>query len=529
MKIKGIKNSLVKTCIFHFVIYSLAAVLLVAAMNSIISTVLNNAFSNFDVLLTYSEQLKHDDFSGIPRRKLKDVQFAVFDEKGTQIYSLGEDLQVYLSKLDAGLIPHYGQDSFFETHKYRDAQGRLCYAVMKLTYDEQIEDYTIQKYAVIDDEYRILAGDLLEDRDRLSEEDFLFIRGDYGNTREVYQYQYETADGTPRLLVYMNPEFTVNEYEKVVRYTNKLWAGLIPILLFMIVLQSFLFSRKIKKSIAPLDNAIVQYGTGQKTSPPAEEIPVEFSHVMEHFALLSSRLDRAREEKEHEENERYRYIANITHDLNTPLTAILGYSKAFCDGMVVPEKEKFYMEAIYRKAKVCSDLMNTFFEYTKLEHPDYSLQRRSVDLAEFLREYLSEKYTDIQIHDFILEPDIPEKPIIASVDQTMMERALDNLIQNSLKYNPKGTTIFCSLRETDGAVRLIVADNGVGIPEDISKELFSPFVTGNAARTPGGGTGFGMAITKKIIELHGGTIRLVQPPESGCSMETEIILPGGAQ
>ena len=99
------------------------------------------------------------------------------------------------------------------------------------------------------------------------------------------------------------------------------------------------------------------------------------------------------------------------------------------------------------------------------------------------------------------------------------------LTGNALKYDPSGTTLFFTLREQEGSVCLTVADNGTGIPAAIRETLFDPFVIGNQARTTGSGTGLGMAIVKRVVDLHHGTIRLVYPPQEGYKTEFEIILP----
>ncbi|HIX89540.1 MAG TPA: ATP-binding protein, partial [Candidatus Agathobaculum pullicola] len=107
----------------------------------------------------------------------------------------------------------------------------------------------------------------------------------------------------------------------------------------------------------------------------------------------------------------------------------------------------------------------------------------------------------------------------------LLRRLLENLTSNALQYNPAGTTLFFGLTDTPDAVRLTVADSGVGIPPELADTLFEPFVTGNQARTSGGGTGLGMAIAKKVAELHGGSIRLVHPPHNGWHTEFELTLP----
>ena len=125
----------------------------------------------------------------------------------------------------------------------------------------------------------------------------------------------------------------------------------------------------------------------------------------------------------------------------------------------------------------------------------------------------------------MLEPEIPEEAIFTKIDPNLMRRVFDNLTENTMKHNEQGTTIYFLLQSEKTKLRLLVADNGCGISEEIRETVFEPFVTGNSARTSGSGTGLGMGITQKIVELHNGTIRLVNPPENGWSTEFEIRLP----
>ena len=169
--------------------------------------------------------------------------------------------------------------------------------------------------------------------------------------------------------------------------------------------------------------------------------------------------------------------------------------------------------------------MNALFDYVRLDHPDYKLHATRTDLSEFCKAYLAEKYPEIESRGFLLTPELPEEPFFLSFDAALLRRLLDNLLSNALQYNPAGTTLYFALALQGDQVRLTVADNGVGIAPELADTLFEPFVTGNAARTPGGGTGLGMAIVKKAAELHGGSIRLVRPPHNGWHTEFELLLP----
>ena len=104
-------------------------------------------------------------------------------------------------------------------------------------------------------------------------------------------------------------------------------------------------------------------------------------------------------------------------------------------------------------------------------------------------------------------------------------RLLENLLSNAMKYNASGTTVFVSIREQGNRVVMTLADDGVGIPEEIAHTLFQPFVTGNIARTTGKGTGLGLSIAQRIVQMHQGELSLILPPHAPYHTEFRLSLP----
>lgn len=104
--------------------------------------------------------------------------------------------------------------------------------------------------------------------------------------------------------------------------------------------------------------------------------------------------------------------------------------------------------------------------------------------------------------------DIPEEILECKIDTVQFQRVLDNLLGNSMKHNPVGTKIYVSLSVVKNKYRIIIADNGVGIPKEISENIFSPFIVGDESRNTKQGSGLGLAIVKTIVEKHGGKIKL---------------------
>lgn len=208
---------------------------------------------------------------------------------------------------------------------------------------------------------------------------------------------------------------------------------------------------------------------------------------------------------------------------------IQGYTEALEEGKVPPEKVGQYRKAILTKSRLATDLVSDLFLFTQMEHPDYPMQGETANFGAFVRTFFAEKYLDLTEQGFCLQADLPDPPVPLWFDAKLMRRLLENLLGNAMKHNPRGTTLYVVLTQTEGEVRLTIADDGVGISPDLASTLFQPFVTGNHARTTGKGTGLGLSIAQRIVEMHRGKIAAVFPPTPPYHTEFVITLPAGPE
>lgn len=219
----------------------------------------------------------------------------------------------------------------------------------------------------------------------------------------------------------------------------------------------------------------------------------------------------ARQEQELRENyERARnlMLSDIAHDLRTPITTIGGYAKALNDGLVTSdEKRNEYLEAIENKSKRMSDLITLLFDYVRLDSENYQLRLEKTDIAELLRENAAMLYADVEEKGMEFEIDIPEEPVFLEVDRLQFSRVVTNLINNALKHNEAGTTLWLQLK---ASAQIVVGDNGKPIEPLVAEHIFEPFVVADASRVSKGGSGLGLSIAKKIVQMHGWTIELQQ-------------------
>ena len=251
-------------------------------------------------------------------------------------------------------------------------------------------------------------------------------------------------------------------------------------------------------------------------------IPIMITAVW--FSRIVAEEVEKNERQEQEIRERYErarnlMLSDIAHDLRTPITTIGGYAKALNDGLVTSEEKRTeYLDAIQNKSERMSDLITLLFDYVRLDSENYTLRLEKIDITELLRENAALLYADVEEKGMEFEIDIPEEPMEISVDRLQISRVITNLINNALKHNQAGTTIRLQMRcITDAGKKkqseryqIIVSDNGIMIPPLAAEHIFEPFFMADASRESKGGSGLGLSIAKKIVEMHGWTIELLQ-------------------
>lgn len=243
-------------------------------------------------------------------------------------------------------------------------------------------------------------------------------------------------------------------------------------------------------------------------------IPIIVASLLFSKALMDEvhRMEKENEEiRKSYEKKRNLMLSDIAHDLRTPITTIAGYSKALNDDMIVSEeKKREYLQAIENKSARMNDLINLLFDYVRLDSANYGLRRDEYDLPELLRTIAASLYSDIEEKGMEFEISIPEEVHMVSLDRVQFSRVVVNLINNAMKHNEAGTTISLEMKQNKNHTQIVVSDNGSLIPDFLAEHIFEPFAMGDASRTAQSGSGLGLSIAKKIVEMHGWTLELKQ-------------------
>lgn len=214
-------------------------------------------------------------------------------------------------------------------------------------------------------------------------------------------------------------------------------------------------------------------------------------------------------------------LSDIAHDIKTPITTICGYSKALSEGIVAKENRQSYLDAIYAKAMRMDELITLLFEYVKLESEGFTMRKEPGDLAELTREMAALLYADFEGREMELVLEIPEERMPFEMDRLQLGRAITNLLTNAIRYGKENGRVLVRLQDYE----LTVADDGEPIDPVFAVHIFEPFTRGDRARSSKGGSGLGLGISKKIVEMHGGRLILNRSFGEGYTKAFQIRLP----
>lgn len=304
------------------------------------------------------------------------------------------------------------------------------------------------------------------------------------------------------------------------------YVSLFTVLIILVVLLVFIYAKKVSKSfVTPLNiirNKVHEITKGNYVEVDKDfNFKGEFAEVNNYVDILSSELQNEKKLKENIERERKQLFLDISHDLRNPLATIRGYSELLCEQHKISSVDsEQYLGIIYKNSIRASAMLDELFSYTKLESSDFIIKMKKDDISEFTRIQLSNFLHLFDRNKIQTEINIPDHEIIVAFDQDLLARVYSNLLSNCIEHNDSGITIRVSIIDEEEIVKIVVEDNGVGISEENSKQIFNPFFRADESRnSKSGGCGLGLAIVEKIVYKHGGTISMKTAVNKGTSFE----------
>lgn len=207
-------------------------------------------------------------------------------------------------------------------------------------------------------------------------------------------------------------------------------------------------------------------------------------------------------------------LSNISHDLKTPLTVVLGYIEILHTDPTMNEDERqVLLEKVHIKTIEVMELIQKFFDLSKLESGDKEIELTRVNMNEVCQENILSFYDLLMVKGFSVEIDIPNEQLYAHGNTDVLSRILNNLISNAITYGDDGKTLGITLRSDDKTVYIDIWDKGKGISESHIDKVFERMYTLEDSRNRlYQGSGLGLTITKRLVEALGGEIHLSSKP-----------------
>ncbi len=243
-------------------------------------------------------------------------------------------------------------------------------------------------------------------------------------------------------------------------------------------------------------------------------------------------IDQTREALEHErrvadelrrvDTMKTTFLSAVSHEVRTPLTSIIGFAETamrLCDHSDVNQDARSMLDRVMANARRLERLVDDLLDVDRLSRGNVAPRRVPTDLAGLVRRIVSE--AERTSHRLSVELE----PVVLSVDVSMIERVVDNLVRNAQRHTPDGTSVRIALAAEGSGARIVVEDDGPGIEPSLRELLFEPFEQGESpASSHSPGTGIGLSLVERFVELHGGTVTLDERPGGGARFTIDLPL-----
>ena len=284
--------------------------------------------------------------------------------------------------------------------------------------------------------------------------------------------------------------------------------GALAISVVLVLLFGAVLARSVARPIRRTSEAATEVAGGDLAVRVPETGPGEVGELALAFNQMAASLERGQRELEGQnaqlrESERLRFelVSAVSHEVRTPLACVLGYTTLLLTREVSEEERRQYLEIITDEARRLESLVDDLVDAKRIEEGRLVLDEELFDLSAVLREQVESFGGRSPEH--VLHVDQSES-LVVHADRGRMAQVVANLLSNAIKYSPEGTTVDIVAQRENGVVRVAVRDQGDGIPPQDRSRIFSKFFRGDAAQSGVGGVGLGLAISREIVEAHGG-------------------------
>ncbi len=284
-----------------------------------------------------------------------------------------------------------------------------------------------------------------------------------------------------------------------------IWGGLIAVAVALIM--TFFLSRRILAPVKALTSAARRLGRGDFSQRLQVRDRSELGELAKTFNSMAGDLERA-------EQLRQNMVADVAHELRTPLSNIKGYLEALRDGVIEPDTDTVL--SLDEEATLLSRLVDDLQELSLAEAGELKLVCQTEDITELLKQTVAGMQAQTTAKKLSVSIDLPDKLPQVNIDSQRISQVLRNLLENAAVHTASGDAITVTVKQKDNYLEVAVTDTGEGIPAQDLPNIFERFYRVDKSRARAtGGTGLGLTIAKRLIEAHGGKIEVQSEPGKG--------------
>lgn len=272
----------------------------------------------------------------------------------------------------------------------------------------------------------------------------------------------------------------------------------------------FFMTRSVTKPLKEMALASGEYAAGHF------EKRIHENRISE-IDTLGQSLNKMAEDLAGLEQMRMGFVANVSHELRSPMTSMQGYVQGILDGTIPPQDHQRYLKVVFDETRRLTRLVNDLLDLSKIESGNMPIRKTRFDVCELMRRVLI-KYEG-RIDEKSLEVEVlfhPEQCLVYA-DMDRIEQVVSNLVDNAIKFVPQRGQLGLYLNQGSDFAYITVSDNGIGISKEDLPYIFDRFYKADKAHTSGKGTGLGLAIASKIMQCHGQELTCTSKQGEGTS------------
>ena len=274
----------------------------------------------------------------------------------------------------------------------------------------------------------------------------------------------------------------------------------------------YMSSRAISRPLMQINQAATVIAAGDFD----KRIPIKFHNSKNEIGQLAARFNLMAEGLQEQERIRRRFLANISHDIRSPLTSMRGFLTAIQDGTAPPTQHDYYINIVLDESERLIKLSNDILDTHQIQDSEIQLERSNFDINNVIRETILGFEGRALAKRLMITSHFAHPIDIVHADENKIRRCLYNLIDNAVKFTQEGGEIVVETSVNAEKVLLSVRDNGLGIPPEEQKHIFDRFYKGDPSRGEDKtGNGLGLSIVKSFVRAHGERITVQSTPGEG--------------